>query len=147
TYTAAIEEIEPGQYVMIAVSDTGTGMSPEVVQRAFDPFFTTKDVGKGSGLGLSQVYGFVRQSGGHVKIYSEEGQGTTVKLYLPRFAEADRPGDAADEPRTTPKAVRSEVILVVEDEPDVRALTVDMLADLGYRVLEAADADGALAVL
>lgn len=136
--------IHSGQYVLIAVTDTGSGMLPEVIAKAFDPFFTTKEVGKGTGLGLSQVYGFVKQSDGHVKIYSEPGQGTTVKIYLPRLAIAE--GAAAEENPVCeiPFAERDELVLVVEDEPAVRQLSVDALGELGYRVLEA---DGAVAAL
>ncbi|MBV8972000.1 MAG: PAS domain-containing protein, partial [Sphingomonadaceae bacterium] len=143
-YAEAEPGILPGQYVMIAVSDTGSGMAPEVVARAFDPFFTTKTVGKGTGLGLSQVYGFVRQSGGHVKIYSEVDHGTTVRLYLPRLV--GRGAAAIDPPpvRTAARSSGSELILVVEDDPAVRVVTVEALRELGYRVLEA---DGAVTAL
>jgi PAS domain S-box-containing protein len=147
-------EIAPGQYVTIAVSDTGSGMSPEVASRAFEPFFTTKDVGQGTGLGLSQVYGFVKQSGGHVRIYSEPGQGTTVKIYLPRLREgAAAPGapdaDAgAKGDRGLPlPAGKGETVLVVEDEESVRRSTADALRELGYRVLEADGAGAALGLL
>lgn len=139
--------IPPGQYVCIAVTDTGTGMTADVVARAFDPFFTTKPVGKGTGLGLSQVYGFVKQSGGHVKIYSEPGEGTTVKIYLPRLL-ALEPEDAAPALQPAlPRGEAGEVILVVEDEPAVRRFTVEALQELGYRVVEAEDAETALALL
>jgi len=144
-YLAAQSEVPPGQYVMIAVTDTGAGMSREVLDRAFEPFFTTKEVGKGSGLGLSMIYGFVKQSGGHVKLYSEEGQGTTIKIYLPRLL-----GDGAmeqDDDVAQPAAAASasrETILVVEDDVDVRSYTVECLQELGYRVLEAHDAPSAL---
>ena len=141
---AAEHDVKPGQYVAIAVSDTGFGMSPEVVQKAFDPFFTTKDIGKGSGLGLSQVYGFVKQSGGHVKIYSEVGKGTTVKLYLPRLAAAERVDTAAETPESVPRAHGDHLILVVEDDADVRAHAVMMLRELGYGILEAHDGEDAL---
>jgi len=137
--------ISPGQYVMVAVSDTGTGMAPEVVARAFDPFFTTKEVGKGSGLGLSMVYGFARQSGGHAKIYSEPGEGTTVKIYLPRDyggQEAVLPGEARSAPHQG-----SESILVVEDDELVRLHTVNCLETLGYRVTAREDGPSALALL
>src|SRR5438309_2740090 len=117
----------PGQYVLIAVSDTGVGMPANVIARAFDPFFTTKDAGRGTGLGLSQVFGFVRQSGGHVKIYSEIGQGTTVKLYLPRAAAG---ADAEARPAAAATPQGSERVLVVEDDPDVRAAVVEMVEDL-----------------
>ena len=135
--------VAAGQYVMIAVTDTGDGMPADIVAKAFDPFFTTKDVGKGTGLGLSQVYGFVRQSGGHVKIYSEVGHGTSVKLYLPRFFGEDDSARGAPS-RPLPYADTATTILIVEDEPSVRQLGVDMLTELGYRVLEA---DGAAAAL
>ena len=136
-----------GQFVMIAVSDTGAGMSEEVIAKAFDPFFTTKDIGKGSGLGLSQVFGFVKQSGGHVKIYSEIGEGTTVKLYLPRHrGAAEEPARAASDGEL-PRARDGERILVVEDEDDVRALSVEALRSLGYQVAEAANGQQALDLL
>jgi CheY-like chemotaxis protein len=134
-----------GQYVLIAVTDSGSGMPPEVIEKAFDPFFTTKAVGKGTGLGLSQVYGFVKQSGGHVKIYSEIGHGTTIKIYLPRLLGASVGStDAMDFDRPLPLGESREVVLVVEDESAVRRFTVEALAELGYRVLEA---DGAAAAL
>jgi signal transduction histidine kinase/DNA-binding response OmpR family regulator len=145
-YSAANAEVTPGQYVMVAVSDSGCGMPKEALDRAFEPFFTTKEVGKGTGLGLSQVYGFVKQSGGHVAIYSEPGHGTTVKLYFPRFRGAGPEVEAAVE-NPPPRASREEVILVVEDNDDVRAYGVMILSELGYRVLDAADADTALAIL
>ncbi|MBW3560339.1 MAG: PAS domain S-box protein [Proteobacteria bacterium] len=143
-YAAAHSGVFAGQYVLIAVSDTGTGMSEDVIAKAFDPFFTTKDVGKGTGLGLSQVYGFLRQTGGHVKIYSEPGQGTTVKVYLPRLS-----GSAGEEAPDVDAAelalgVQQDVVLVVEDDAAVRQITSDALSELGYRVLEA---DGAAAGL
>ncbi|WPB55184.1 PAS domain-containing protein [Xylophilus sp. GOD-11R] len=133
-----------GQYVMVAVSDTGIGMPAEVVAKAFDPFFTTKEVGRGTGLGLSQVYGFVKQSGGHVKIYSEVGQGTTVKVYLPRLIGASHEDDEVMAEAEVPRGDSAEVVLVVEDEPAVRQFSVEALTELGYRVLEA---DGAAAAL
>lgn len=146
-YAASHDEVTPGQYVMVSVTDTGTGMPPEVIERAFDPFYTTKGVGKGTGLGLSQVFGFVKQSGGHVKIYSEPGVGTTVKLYVPRhFGEAEATGATAvssDLPRARP----DEIILVVEDEERVRHMSVDALRELGYVVVQASDANQALTVL
>ena len=139
-------DVRPGQYVQISVSDSGTGMTDEVLQRAFEPFYTTKQAGHGTGLGLSQVYGFVRQSGGHVKIYSEPGEGSTVKIYLPRFY-----GDAAPVPeKPATEAERSETgecILVVEDDADVRAYVVDTLAGLGYDVLEAKSGEDALRLM
>jgi CheY-like chemotaxis protein len=136
----------PGQYVVISVSDTGTGMSEDAVSRAFEPFFTTKPVGEGTGLGLSQVYGFVKQSGGHVKIYSELGQGTSVKIYLPRLKDAVRV-EAPDEALSAPEAAEEETILVLEDDDDVRAYSVEILRELGYRVIEAHDGPSALRLL
>lgn len=146
-YSSAQEELTPGQYVMIAVSDTGTGMTEEVAARAFEPFFTTKESGQGTGLGLSQVYGFVRQSGGHVRIYSEQNEGTTVKIYLPRFLDQERKGIDQIKPSTIPIAIGEEVILVVEDDEGVRANTTTMLHELGYLVLEAPDGPSALRIL
>jgi signal transduction histidine kinase len=144
---ALSEAIRAGQYVMIAVTDTGLGMAPETVSKAFDPFFTTKEVGQGTGLGLSQVYGFIRQSGGHAKIYSEPGEGTTVKLYLPRLISdaVIRESDDVKESEV-PRGGR-EIILAVEDEPDVRNYVVEMLRELGYQVIEAADGWSALRIL
>jgi PAS domain S-box-containing protein len=135
-YVAAQPGLPEGQYVLIAVTDTGTGMTADVIAKAFDPFFTTKETGKGTGLGLSQVYGFVKQSGGHVKIYSEPGEGTTVKIYLPRVV---APEKAADEVSQfgPPTGEGQEIVLVVDDEAAVRQFSVDALTELGYRVLEA----------
>ncbi len=145
-YAEQHEELKPGQYVLVAVTDDGAGMSEAVLSRAFDPFFTTKGPGQGTGLGLSMVYGFVKQSGGHVKLYSELGEGTTVKIYLPRsmaqLEYEDRTRGSAPDVRG-----RGEVILVVEDEPNVRALTVRMLERLGYAVLVAEDGPSGLQVL
>ncbi len=147
-YAAAHAEVHAGQYIMVSVSDTGAGMPPEVAERAFDPFYTTKGVGKGTGLGLSQVHGFVKQSGGHVKIYSEPGVGTTVKIYLPRHTGVEETTDVdAASPLTAPRALNDEIILVVEDEERVRHLSVDTLRELGYTVVQASDASQALAVL
>jgi len=143
-YAAQHVEVAPGQYVMLGVSDTGSGMPAEIVARVFDPFFTTKPEGKGTGLGLSQVYGFVKQSGGHVKIYSEVGQGTTVKIYLPR---TKKPQEGLDPVATTDAVGGSETILVVEDDAGVRAAVVDVLTDLGYAVLKAESAEQGLAVI
>ena len=143
---AAAAEISPGQYVGIFVSDTGVGMTPEVAARAFDPFFTTKETGQGTGLGLSQVYGFIKQSGGHVRIYSELGAGTTVKLYLPRHVSAERAADVQVSAPQAP-AAKGETILVVEDDPDVRSYAVDMLRELGYRVVQAPDGATGLRLL
>lgn len=139
-----LDAAAPGEYVLVAVSDAGAGMAPEVLAKAFDPFFTTKEVGRGTGLGLSQVYGFVRQSGGHVKIDSAPGQGTTVSIYLPRHRADAVPGCAAAPMDEPVREGGGETILVVDDETAVRSLSVEMLAMLGYRVLEA---DGAAAAL
>jgi PAS domain S-box-containing protein len=141
-YAAQHSEVEPGDYVMLAVTDTGTGMAPDTVERAFEPFFTTKEPGRGSGLGLSMVYGFTKQSGGHVKIYSEAGHGTTVKLYLPRaLQDADR---AAAPAPAAPIPLGREAVLVVEDNGQMRDTAVRLLRELGYSVSEA---DSALAAL
>ncbi len=143
-YAATHLGVPAGQYVLIAVSDTGTGMPPEILAKAFDPFFTTKDVGKGTGLGLSQVYGFVKQSGGHVKIYSETGQGTTVKIYLPRLSGPSDDEMPSASQQAAPAGDDREVILVVDDEAAVRRFSADALLELGYHVIEA---DGAAAAL
>ena len=144
SYAAQHAEVVAGQYVMLGVSDTGTGMPPQIVARVFDPFFTTKPEGKGTGLGLSQVYGFVKQSGGHVKIYSEPGQGTTVKIYLPRTR---KPQEGLDPVSTAEVVGGNETILVVEDDSGVRAAVVDILGDLGYAVLRAESAEQGLDVI
>ena len=146
-YAADHLGVPSGQYILIAVTDTGGGMAPEVAARAFDPFYTTKAVGRGTGLGLSQVYGFVKQSGGHVKIYSEIGQGTTVKVYLPRFTGEDEQAHPADYGRALPRGEARELVLVVEDEPGVRQFSVGALTELGYPVLEAGGAETALKLL
>ena len=147
-YAAANAEVAAGQYVMISVTDTGSGMPPEVIERAFDPFYTTKGVGRGTGLGLSQVHGFVKQSRGHVKIYSEPGVGTTIKIYLPRNAGEPSAQDNAPRPLgELPQARDGEVVLVVEDDERVRRLSVDALRELGYTVAQAADAAQAMTVL
>ncbi|MGE3934312.1 MAG: response regulator [Rhodospirillaceae bacterium] len=145
-YAGSVADVEAGQYVQVCVTDTGTGMDREVLAKAFDPFFTTKSIGQGTGLGLSQVYGFVRQSGGHVRIYSEVGEGTAVKIYLPRLIgeEAALADDAAP---ALAHGAPHERILVVEDEDGVRERSVEILAELGYGVLQAADGREALAVL
>jgi nitrogen-specific signal transduction histidine kinase len=145
-YARAHEELAPGQYAMIAVSDNGDGMTAEVIAKAFDPFFTTKQPGHGTGLGLSQVYGFIKQSGGHIKIYSEVGQGSTVKLYLPRLQTLTA-AEIVAESQPAPAGSVKESILVVEDDPDVRAFAEQALSELGYRVRIAADAASALRVL
>jgi len=144
TYARQHGDIKPGQYVLIAVTDTGEGMKADVRDRAFEPFFTTKPAGKGSGLGLSMVYGFVKQSGGHVKIYSETGEGTTVRIYLPRSREEE---DRLAEVDFGPVRGGTETILVAEDDDEVRATVVEMLGDLGYSVLKARDAATALAII
>ncbi len=145
-YAEQHEELEPGQYVLLAVTDSGAGMPESVLKRAFDPFFTTKAPNQGTGLGLSMVYGFVKQSGGHVKLYSELGEGTAVKLYLPRSTSQEEPEERSA--RSTPDARgHGETLLVVEDDPNVRALTVRMLERLGYHVLVAEDGPAALRVL
>ena len=140
--------VEPGQYMSLCVSDTGTGMPPDVVARAFDPFFTTKPLGQGTGLGLSMIYGFVRQSGGQVRIYSEVGQGTMVCVYLPRhYGEGSEATVGADHNDEAPRAVEGETVLVVDDEPTVRMLVTDVLGDLGYSSLEAEDGASGLKIL
>jgi CheY-like chemotaxis protein len=140
-------DLSPGQYVSLCVSDTGTGMPPDVVARAFDPFFTTKPIGQGTGLGLSMIYGFVRQSGGQVRIYSEVGHGTMVCLYLPRYlGDAAHEADETDDAET-PRAEQGETVLIVDDEPTVRMLTTEVLEDLGYRAIEASDGAAALKLL
>ncbi|MBZ9796520.1 CHASE3 domain-containing protein [Mesorhizobium sp. ES1-4] len=141
-YALTHAEVTPGQYVMIAVTDTGAGMSPEIISKAFEPFFTTKPVNKGTGLGLSQVFGFVKQSGGHVKIYSEPGVGTTIKIYLPRFFGPEEPAASAERGKSTSKV--TETILVVEDDARVRASTTDIMRELGYTVIHAASGPEAL---
>ena len=143
-YAARHAEVTAGQYVMLAVSDTGTGMAPEIMSQVFEPFFSTKPEGEGTGLGLSQVYGFVKQSGGHIKLYSELGHGTTVKIYLPRSHDAE---DRAEPPVAAPGRGEGETVLLVEDDAAVRLAAGELLQDLGYRVLPAADAEAALAIL
>lgn len=145
-YVAQHLEVPVGQYVVVSVSDTGTGMDAQTLQRAFEPFFTTKEVGKGTGLGLSMVYGFVKQSGGHVKIYSEPGLGTTVKIYLPRLLGVVD-GEEQDQPEEAPGGTHEETVLVCEDDDEVRAYSVEVLRELGYRVLEAHDGASALRLL
>jgi two-component system, NtrC family, sensor kinase len=141
-YARTLDGVKAGQYVLISVTDSGEGMTPEVMEHAFEPFFTTKMEGQGTGLGLSQVYGFVRQSGGHLKIYSEKGQGSTVKIYLPRRVADDADNEAPTQPRVNGGA--GEAILVVEDDEGVRSYTGEILDELGYRVLVAPDAKDAL---
>ncbi len=145
-YAANNAEVVPGDYVVMAVTDTGTGMPPDVLAHVFEPFFTTKEVGKGTGLGLSMIYGFAKQSGGHLKIYSEVGHGTTVRLYLPRqLSESVKAASVPSSP--APSKGGGETILVVEDNPDVRRLVLRQLRDLGYVVIEAANGPQALKIL
>jgi signal transduction histidine kinase len=146
-YTKTQVDVAPGEHAMIAVADDGVGMTAEVVAKAFDPFFTTKEVGRGTGLGLSQVYGFVKQSGGHVNIYSVPGEGTVVRLYLPRL-ETGEPAfeDKAETQQILPRFA-GETVLVVEDDAAVRASSVEMLQELGYRTLESCDGPAALRLL
>jgi CheY-like chemotaxis protein len=144
-YAAQNVEVTPGEYVAVSITDSGTGMPPEVLERVFEPFFTTKEVGRGTGLGLSMVYGFAKQSRGHVKIYSEIGHGTRVIVYLPRAAAAEQESDSARNTRVQP--VGNETILVVEDNHAVRRVAVKMLQGLGYHVREAADGPSAVAIL
>jgi PAS domain S-box-containing protein len=145
-YVAQHIDVASGDYVMLAVTDTGVGMTPDVAARALEPFFTTKPAGSGTGLGLSQVYGFVKQSGGHVSIYSEPDHGTIVKLYLPRSAPVEG-GQAPRRPRTGAAPTGSESILLVEDNPDVRKIVRRQLTDLGYKVNEAGNGPEALTLL
>ncbi|MBR7621782.1 response regulator [Phenylobacterium sp. 20VBR1] len=145
-YAETDAEVIPGQYVVVAVSDCGEGMSKETLDRVFEPFFTTKEVGKGTGLGLSMVYGFVKQSGGHVTIYSEPGMGTTVKLYFPRFYGETEAIEAIPE-SAMPRGTLEDIVLVVEDNDEVRSFSTEALRDLGYGVLEVADAEAALEIL
>jgi PAS domain S-box-containing protein len=140
-------DLDPGQFLSLCVTDTGTGMSPEVIARAFDPFFTTKPIGEGTGLGLSMIYGFARQSGGQVRIYSELGQGTTVCLYLPRHYGSAQERDAEADLAHAPRAEQGQTVLVVDDEPTVRMLVTEVLEDLGYTAIEAADGPAGLKVL
>jgi CheY-like chemotaxis protein len=143
-YVRQHDELSAGQYVMIAVTDTGTGIPPDILERVYEPFFTTKAEDKGTGLGLAMVYGFLKQSGGHVKIYSEVGAGTTVKLYFPRemASEDTLIGALSDEIKGG-----EETVLVVEDDEEVREVAVSMLAELGYRVVKARDAASALVIV
>ncbi len=143
-YAAQHAEVTPGQYVMLAMTDTGSGISPDLIERVFEPFFTTKPEGKGTGLGLSMVYGFVKQSGGHIKIYSELRQGTTIRIYLPR---SRQPEDIETGVEGGAPSGGTEIVLVVEDDDQLRSTVIDMLCDLGYRVLKAKDAQSALAIV
>ena len=145
-YARAHDEVVAGQYVLIAVSDTGTGMAPETIAKVFEPFFTTKPVGKGTGLGLSQVFGYVKQSRGHIAIYSEVGQGTTVKIYLPR-AFGNVEAEAAKKANATPTGSMDEVVLLVEDDDRMREISVAGLRELGYTVLHASSGARGLQIL
>ncbi len=143
-YAAAQVDVTPGEYVMLALTDTGEGMRPEILGRVFEPFFTTKEIGQGTGLGLSMVFGFAKQSGGHVTIYSELGKGTSVKLYLPRVWQ--EVGVAEQKIENIPMA-EGETVLLVEDDPDLRTMVLTMLKDLGYQVLEAGNGESAMAAM
>ena len=145
-FTASYSNLQPGDYVVLSVTDNGCGMPQSVINRAFDPFFTTKPIGQGTGLGLSMIYGFSKQSGGHVSIDSEIDQGTTVKLYLPRFQGESLPHTPMDTEQT-PDALEGETVLIVEDDPAVRVLVSAVLSELGYGFVEASDADGAVPIL
>jgi signal transduction histidine kinase len=140
-------DLPVGQYVSLCVTDIGTGIPPEVISRIFDPFFTTKPMGQGTGLGLSMIHGFARQSGGQVRVYSEVGQGTTMCLYLPRYHGPKGESEAPAEPGEAPRTAAGETVLVVDDEPTVRMLIADALKDFGYRVIEAEEAAVGLRVL
>ena len=144
---ARVQGIPEGQYLSVCVSDTGAGMSQETIARAFDPFFTTKPIGQGTGLGLSMIYGFTKQSGGHARIYSEPDKGTMVCLYLPRYR-GEVPDETEEQDQSIhPRAVAEETVLVVDDEPTVRLLVTDVLSELGYTAIEASDSAGGLRVL
>ena len=148
-YAAAQRDVRPGQYVALSVTDTGSGMPPDVLEHAFEPFFTTKAIGQGTGLGLSMLYGFIKQSGGHVRIYSEEGRGTTVRVYLPRHhvSGSDSGGTAAGAAAGAGLPGAGRIVVVVEDDAVVRAILLEVLADLGYAAIEAEDGPSGLAVL
>ncbi|KAA8553850.1 MULTISPECIES: response regulator [Pseudomonas] len=145
-FTAAYGTLKPGDYVELSVSDTGCGIPESLLGRVFDPFFTTKPIGQGTGLGLSMIYGFARQSRGHVTLHSEVGKGTTVSLFLPRFVGEITP-DVTVDPALLPIANRGETVLIVEDDPAVRVLVSQVLSELGYAFVEAGDADGALPII
>jgi PAS domain S-box-containing protein len=144
-YASTQAEVVPGQYVMLAITDNGSGMTDEVKAKAFDPFFTTKDVGHGTGLGLSQVYGFIKQSRGHIKIYSELGEGTTIKLYLPRAFAIFEESEEGDN-KSLARGGKNETVLVVEDDADVRAYSCETISELGYHVLSAETGAAALRI-
>ncbi len=146
-HAAGERDLPPGQYISLCVTDTGTGMAADVIQRAFEPFFTTKPLGQGTGLGLSMVYGFVRQSGGQVRIYSELGHGTTMCLYLPRYYGKGAEQPAAPDTKSAARVTNGQTVLVVDDEPSVRMLVTDVLEELGFTVIEAADGPSGLKAL
>ncbi len=143
-YARSHDDVRPGQYVLVAVTDTGSGIAPEVLEHVLEPFFSTKREGKGSGLGLSMVYGFLKQSGGHLKIYSEVGHGTTMKIYMPRTMQVE---DSLVDMTIVPTKGGTETVLVVEDDDAVRETSVALLGDLGYRVLKARDAQSAFTII
>lgn len=143
---AEAQTLPPGEYVVLSITDAGSGMTPDVIARAFDPFFTTKPVGQGTGLGLSMVYGFVKQSGGHVTLRSAAGQGTTATIYLPRYNGAMGGAKPHQITQDLPPAQEGAVVLVVDDEAAMRTVIIDVLADLGYAVLQAADGAAGLRV-
>ncbi|MET0337424.1 MAG: ATP-binding protein, partial [Caulobacter sp.] len=140
-------DLDPGQYVSLCVSDTGVGMTADVIARAFEPFYTTKPIGQGTGLGLSMIYGFAKQSGGQVRIYSEPGQGAMVCLYLPRYIGELEAAEEETSFEATPRADGGETVLIVDDEPTVRMLAAEVLAELGYTAIETEDGKSGLAVL
>jgi CheY-like chemotaxis protein len=150
-YARRFGDVAPGQYVLLSVTDTGAGIAADVLEKIFEPFFTTKSVGEGSGLGLAMVHGFVEQSGGHIRIYSEVGQGTTVKIYLPRDTRTEEvaavPAELSPGTEIPSRAKPGETVLVVEDNDDVRQYATAVLTELGYRVLDATDAITALKIL
>jgi CheY-like chemotaxis protein len=143
-YVSSYPDLAAGEYVLLAISDTGAGMTPEVIEQAFEPFFTTKPEGEGTGLGLSMAYGFVKQSGGHIQIYSEVGHGTTVRIYLPRSSEVEVAAPASSGDTLTGG---NETILVVEDDVNVQATVVSVLTELGYQVIHANDGESALNIV
>jgi signal transduction histidine kinase len=145
-FTAAHSNLQPGDYIVLSVTDTGCGMPQSTINRAFDPFFTTKPIGQGTGLGLSMIYGFSKQSGGHASIHSEVGKGTTVSLFLPRFS-GELVQDAQIDAQHAPYARDGETVLIVEDDPAVRVLVSAVLSELGYAFVEAGDADSAVPIL
>ena len=145
--TAHLHDMPEGQYLALSVTDTGVGMAPDVIARVFEPFFTTKPIGQGTGLGLSMVYGFAKQSGGQVRVYSEVGQGTTVCIYLPRHHGEPVTVEAIDRPASSFHSSGGGIVLIVDDEPTVRMLVADILDDLGYAAIEAADSAAGLQIL